>query len=148
VNLRRDHVAGGSFVLAGVLVLAVSSDLPFGTMASPGAGMLPMLLVGIMLAFGLVLFLRAGESPPLMSIAWDDLAHAIRVTAVTIAGIALYEGLGFVVTMALVLFTLTFIVERKHVAIAAALSVGVTIFACMLFGMLLKSPLPRGILGF
>jgi hypothetical protein len=50
--------------------------------------------------------------------------------------------------MALVLFTLTFIVERKHVAIAAALSVGVTIFAYMLFGTLLKSPLPRGILGF
>ena len=34
--LRRDHVAGGAFIVAGVLVLAVSGDLPFGTLASPG----------------------------------------------------------------------------------------------------------------
>ena len=50
MNLRRDHVAGGAFVLAGALVLAVSCDLPFGTLASPGAGMLPTLLVGFLMA--------------------------------------------------------------------------------------------------
>lgn len=148
VIVRRDHVAGGAFVAVGAFVLAVSSDLPFGTMASPGAGMLPMLLVGIMMLFGLVLFLRAGESPALMTVAWDDLPHAVRVIAVTIAAIAAYERLGFVVTMALVLFVLTFIIERRHIVIAAVLSIGVTVFAYVLFGTLLKSPLPRGILGF
>ena len=73
MNLRRDHVAGGGFVLAGAVVLAVSSDLPFGTLASPGAGMLPTLIVGFLMAFGAVLFVRAGESPPLRAIAWTDL---------------------------------------------------------------------------
>ena len=34
--LRRDHVAGGAFVVGGALVLAVSGDLPFGTLAFPG----------------------------------------------------------------------------------------------------------------
>jgi hypothetical protein len=148
VNLRRDHVAGGAFIVVGAFVLVVSRDLPFGTLASPGAGMLPKLLVGIMMTFGLVLFVRASESPTLLTIAWDDLPHAIRVIAVAIAAIAAYERLGFVVTMAVLLFVLTFIVERRHIAIAAALSVGVTVFAYILFGTLLKSPLPRGILGF
>ena len=45
MRLRRDHVAGGAFVVVGALVLAVSDDLPFGTLASPGAGMLPTLVI-------------------------------------------------------------------------------------------------------
>ena len=65
MSLRRDHVGGGAFVAVGALVLAVSGDLPFGTLASPGAGMLPKLVVGLMMAFGLVLLVRAGESPRL-----------------------------------------------------------------------------------
>ena len=39
--LRRDHIAGGAFVAGGALVLALSGDLPCGTLASPGACMLP-----------------------------------------------------------------------------------------------------------
>jgi len=148
VNLRRDHVAGGAFIVAGAFLLAVSTDLPFGTMASPGAGMLPTLLVGILMAFGLILILRAGESPAFTTIAWENLPHAIRVVCVTVAGIAFYERLGFLVTMAALLFIVTFVIERRHIAIAAALSVGVTVFAYVLFGTLLKSPLPRGILGY
>ena len=44
--LRQDHVAGGVFIVAGALVFAVSGDLPFGTLASPGAGMMPKLVLG------------------------------------------------------------------------------------------------------
>ena len=36
LNLRRDHVAGGAFVVAGAFVLAVSGDLPFGTLGVAG----------------------------------------------------------------------------------------------------------------
>ena len=63
VILRRDHIAGGAFVAAGVLVLAVSHDLPFGTLASPGAGMLPMLVIALMILFGLIL-VAAGRREP------------------------------------------------------------------------------------
>ena len=148
MTLRRDHVAGGAFVVAGALILAVSGDLPFGTLASPGAGMLPKLMIGLMTAFGLVLLVRAGDSPPLAGIGWDDLPHATRVVAVTAVAIALYETVGFIVTMAALLFGLTFVVERKPLLPAAAISVGVTVFAYVLFSTFLKSPLPRGILGY
>jgi hypothetical protein len=57
VNLCRDHVAGAAFILSGALILSVNSDLPFGTLASPGAGMMPKLLIGLMLVFGLVLLI-------------------------------------------------------------------------------------------
>jgi hypothetical protein len=125
MSLRRDHVGGGAFIIAGALVLAVSGDLPFGTLASPGAGMLPKLVVGLMMAFGLVLLVRAGDSPPLVNLVWDDFPHALRVVAVTAGATALYTWLGFLVTMSLLLFTLTFAVERKPILTAAVFSAGV-----------------------
>ena len=41
MTLRTDHIAGLIFVAFGLLIFALSGDLPFGTLASPGAGMLP-----------------------------------------------------------------------------------------------------------
>jgi hypothetical protein len=146
--LRRDHVAGAVFLIVGALVWAVSEDLPFGTLASPGAGMLPKLVIVLMMVFGAILLLRAGDSPPIADVPWDDLPHAARVVAVTAASVALYTRLGFVVAMSLLLFALTFVVERKPILNAAAFSVGVTAIAYVLFNTLLKSPLPRGILWF
>ena len=148
MTLRRDHVAGGAFVVAGALILAVSGDLPFGTLASPGAGMLPKMMIGLMMAFGLILLLRAGESPPFALVAWGDLPHAVRVIAVAAAGVALYVPLGFVATMSLLLFALTWGVERKPLLNSALFSVGVTGIAYLVFSTLLKSPLPRGVLWF
>ena len=148
MNLRRDHVGGAAFFVIGALVLSMSDDLPFGTLASPGAGMMPKLVIAAMIAFGLVLLARARGSPPLAAIAWDDLQHAVRLVAITAACIAFYTWLGFIITMSLLLFGLTFVVERKPIVSAALFSVGVTGFAYALFRMALKSPLPQGVLWF
>jgi hypothetical protein len=146
--LRRDHVAGGAFVVAGVLVLAVSHDLPFGTLASPGAGMLPMLVIGLMTLFGLILFVRAAESPPMAGISWSDLPHALKVVGVTAAAAALYTTLGFILTMMLLLFCLLYLIERRSLWAALAFSIPIPIATYFLFDYLLKTPLDRGLLWF
>jgi hypothetical protein len=148
VILRRDHIAGAAFVIGGALVLALSSDLPIGSMAMPGAGMMPKLVLGLMMAFGLILIARAGASAALATLSWTDLPHAVRVVALTAAAVAFYTVLGFIITMSLLLFALLFAVERRPIVPAAAFSLGVTVFAYVLFGTLLKSPLPRGLIGF
>jgi putative tricarboxylic transport membrane protein len=148
VILRRDHIAGAAFIIGGALVLAVSGDLPVGSMAMPGAGMLPKLVLGLMIVLGAVVMVRAGESPPLATLSWSDLPHAVRVVAVTAAVIALYTVLGFIITMALMMFALLFAIERRPLLPAAAFSLGVTVFAYLLFAMLLKSPLPHGLIRF
>ena len=56
--------------------------------------------------------------------------------------------LGFLITMSLLVFTLLTVVERRNVLIAAAYSVGLTLFAYWLFGKALKAPLERGLLWF
>ena len=146
--LRRDHIAGGAFVAAGALVLAVSDDLPFGTLASPGAGMLPVLIIALMMLFGLILFLQADGSPPMAQIAWPDLLHAARVTAVAAGAAAAYNTLGFILTMIVMLFVLVFVVERRSLLASLAFCIPVPLMIYAAFEYLLKSPLERGLFWF
>ena len=148
MTLRTDHAAGGVFVVFGLAALAISGDLPFGTLSFPGAGMMPKLTAGALMFFGLMLIVRARESSPLAGIARGDFWHAARVTAITATAIALYQPLGFVITMALLLFTLTFGAERRPVLAAAAFSAGVVALTYLLFAVVLKTPLEPGVLGF
>ena len=148
MTLRTDHIAGGAFAAFGLLVLALSGDLPFGTLSFPGAGMMPKLLAVMLIVFGLLMVLRAGESVPVAALSWGDLPHAARIVAITAAAIALYETLGFLLTMMLLLFALIFGAERRHPLAAAAFSVGAVTLTYLLFSVLLKTPLAPGILGF
>jgi putative tricarboxylic transport membrane protein len=145
--LRRDHVAGGIFVLGGALVFALSGDLPWGSMSMPGAGMMPKLALGLMIVLGLVLIVRAGESPPFAEIEWGDLPHAILVTIVTAVVVALYTWLGFILAMSLLMFVLLVPIERQNILYATAYSIGITVLAYVMFSLLLKAPLPRGLIG-
>ena len=146
--VRSDHVAGGAFVALGILIFALSGDLPFGRVSAPGAGMMPKLMAGLMMAFAVMLILGAAASQPLADIDWGDRWHALLVVLVTAVAIAAYTRLGFLITMALLVFALLVVVERRHVVPAAAYSVGLTLFAYWLFGKALKAPLERGLLWF
>jgi putative tricarboxylic transport membrane protein len=148
VVLRSDHIAGGTFVVFGAVVIAASGDLPVGTLSFPGAGMMPKLMAVLLIVFGLLLVVRAAESPPLASVSWSDLPHAARVVLITAIAIALYQQLGFVIAMTLMLFALTFGAERRHPLAAAAFSIGVVALTYLLFAIALKTPLERGLLGF
>ena len=147
MTLRADHVAGGASIAAALAVLAVSGDLPFGTLAFPGAGMMPKLVCALMMMFGAILLARGGASAPFSDISWNDLPHAVRVLAITAAAVALYTTLGFVVTMSLMLFALIAF-EGRNLLAAAVYSVGVSLLTYWLFTLVLKSPLEQGILGF
>jgi hypothetical protein len=140
--LRRDHVAGGAFIAAAAAVFAASGDLPFGTLASPGAGMMPKLVLGLVMVFGAILFIRANDSPPFAEIKWDDFIHASTVVSTTAIAIWLYTTAGFVISMALLMIVLLFVVERRALWRTLIVSIGVTVGCSVLFGTLLKSPLP------
>jgi Tripartite tricarboxylate transporter TctB family len=136
------------FVVVALAVLIVSGDLPVGSMGMPGAGMMPKLVLGLMIAFGLILIARGNESPPIATVRWTDLPHAIQVVVLTAVAVALYTLLGFIITMSLMLLAFLVVVERRSFLPAATFSIGVTVFAYFLFSTLLKSPLPQGLLRF
>jgi tripartite tricarboxylate transporter TctB family protein len=144
-TLRSDHVAGAAFIVFGLIVFAISGDLPFGRLSAPGAGMMPKLVAGLMMAFALAIIVSAHASAPFAAMDWSDRWHALAVVAITGVAVALYQRLGFLITMSLLVFALLVLVERRNVLIAAAYSVGLTLFAYWLFGKALKAPLERGL---
>lgn len=129
-------------------MVAFSGDLPFGTISAPGAGMLPKLLGGLMILFAAIIFVRAARSRELAAIDWGDRGHAAQIVLITAAAIAAYRPLGFVIAMALLVFALLVVIERRKVLIAAGYSLALTLAAYWLFGKALKAPLERGILWF
>jgi Tripartite tricarboxylate transporter TctB family len=148
MTLRADHVAGGAFIAFGILVFAISGDLPFGNLSAPSAGMMPKLVTGLMMLFAGLLVIGGGSSREFAEIDWSDGGHAALLVVITAAAVALYQPLGFLLTMTLLVFTLLVVVERRNVLHAAAYSIGLTLFAYWLFGKALKSPLERGLLWF
>jgi hypothetical protein len=148
MTLRSDRIAGAAFVIFAIAVFVLSGDLPFGNLSSPGAGMMPKLVLVLMVIFGIALILSAQASAPLAEIDWTDRNHAFLVVLIAAIATALYQRLGFILTMSLLVFTLLAVVERKNLPRAAAYSIGLTMIAWWVFGTALKSPLERGILGF
>jgi tripartite tricarboxylate transporter TctB family protein len=148
MTLRSDHVAGAAFIVFGLLVFAFSGDLPFGSITAPGAGMMPKLMAGLMIVFAIVTVVGAKDSAPFADIDWSDRWHAILLVGITAVAVSLYQTLGFLITMTLLVFTLLVVVERRPLLHAVLYSAGLTLFAYWLFGKALKAPLARGFLWF
>lgn len=146
--LKADHIVGAAFIALGIVVFAISGDLPFGTLSAPSAGMMPKLDASLMMLFAGLILLRANESPAAASIDWSDRNHAALVLVITGVAVAAYQWAGFLLTMATLVFALLVIVERRSALVAAAYGIGLTLFAYWLFGRALKSPLERGLFGF
>lgn len=144
-TLRSDHVAGAAFIVFGILVFAISGDLPFGRLSAPGAGMMPKLVAGLMMALALAVIVSAHASEPFAAMEWDDRWHALAVVVIIGVAVSLYQRLGFIITMSLLVFALLVLVERRNALIAAAYSIALTLFAYWLFGKALKAPLERGL---
>ena len=146
--LRRDHVVGGVLLGVAALTYLSSGDLPAGTFASPGPGMLPYISLGFIGFFASTLLLGGHESPPFTETQWSDLPHAISVTVAAALAIALYEKLGFLITMTALIFGGLALIERVALWRAAVYALAVTLGTKLLLTTLLKSPLPQGSFGF
>jgi hypothetical protein len=148
MTLRADHIAGLCFVGIGLLVIALSGDLPFGSLPSPGAGFLPFLLAVITIILGAALMMRASESPALSIVKWPDLPHAAMVIGVISAATALFLQLGFFITMSLSMIGLLVVVERRRVIPAVIYSLSAVSITYLTFKYVLNTPLALGPFGF
>lgn len=148
MTLRADHVAGAAFIAFGVLIIAMSGDLPFGDLAMPGSGFMPILISVLMIILGIALTARAAESPPLASIQWGDSKHAVMVLLITAAAIALYERIGFLITMSAMMLAFLIVIERRGFVRAAAFSIAVAVITFVSFEYVLRTPLADGPFGF
>ena len=148
MTLRADHVAGAAFVAFGLLILALSGDLPTGQLSMPGSGFLPKIVATLLIVFGAILFLRGRESGAFAELGWSDLPHAAQVVVLTAIGIALYTVLGFLAALVLMVASILIIIERRNPLRAVIYAVAVVLIAFFGFEYALKTPLPNGPWGF
>jgi hypothetical protein len=135
MTLRTDHVIGAISILIGVLVIAISGELPIGSLSFPGAGLWPKLLSALMILLEIA------------TVPWPDLAHALPVIALAAFAVAFYTRLGFIISMGLLLFCLV-LLKRRPVLHAALFGAGASVATYALFTIVLRSPLERGLFGF
>ena len=146
--LRADHVAGATFVGIGLLIFALSGDLPTGRLSMPGSGFLPKIIAALLILFGAALVLRARESEAFSAISWSDLPHALAVIAIAAGGIALYTKAGFLVALFLMIAALLIVIERRNPLRAVIYAASVVVITFVGFAYLLKTPMPTGPWGF
>ncbi|HET8546058.1 MAG TPA: tripartite tricarboxylate transporter TctB family protein, partial [Pseudolabrys sp.] len=141
MTLRTDHVAGAFFIGLGLLLIALSGDLPTGNLSMPGSGFLPKIVAVLTIFFGAVLAVRARESKVFSTLSWSDAKHAAMVVVIAAAAIAMLDWLGFITTNVLLIFALLVIVERRRLVPATVYSVGLVLITYVLFVYVLKTPL-------
>lgn len=143
MKLRADHIAGAAFILFGFGIFALSGDLPTGQLSMPGSGFLPKIVAGLTIFFGLLLVLRASESPLVTEVDWSGGMHALLVTSIAAIAIFFYTQLGFIVTMTVMMVGLLLIIERQNPLRAIAYSLGIVLVTYAGFVYALKTPLPE-----
>jgi putative tricarboxylic transport membrane protein len=148
----RTDLGGGllSAALGAAVLLHVRTfpQLPDG---QPGPALFPGIVGALLVVFGLVLAVRAlltrdRAVAPGAPTARHGIVKAIAVLGFVLAYLLLAETLGFVITMAVLLFLLTWLLGVKPL-VAAASAVVTTGVIVLLFRELLFVPLPVGLLG-
>ena len=138
------------FCLA-VAILWDGRKLIFGTFRSPGSGMFPDLIAGLMLFLSLLLMLfpqQLGDRSAGPSVSRGSMGRLLLVFAALFLYAIFLESLGFVIVsflLTILLFSVFGVQSYKEAVWKASISTGL---AYVLFEVLLKSNLPRGILGF
>jgi putative tricarboxylic transport membrane protein len=144
-----ERVNGLVVFFLGAAIFWFGRGLSIGTLRAPGPGFFPILIAAVLVVLSLFLMIGGGKRE-----SEEDAASApaiIRILvlfAALVTYFLLLEYLGFVVVSFLLMFFLFLWVGRQrwHVAfLSAAICI---VLAYVLFEILLKSNLPRGVFGF
>ena len=158
--LTTDRIAGGVLILLGLFVVEETWRLryPLGTVGNPGPAFTPLVLAGLVLAFGVALVVTrrisplasAGERPAARTtgVDWKGWRHALVILVVCSLATLALERLGYRLTIGLMLACLVGVIERQRPVFAVVFAAALALTTFYLFDTLLRVPLPRGPFGF
>ena len=143
-GLTVDRGAGAIFAAFSVLVLWESGRIPFGTMAEPGPGALPVLLALTLLACSVTVFVGGRVGERMADIRWTEWPHAVAILGTACFMALALERLGYRLTMFVALLVLVSLVERKGWIAGGIFAGSFSLGTYFLFNTLLRVPLPKG----
>jgi putative tricarboxylic transport membrane protein len=146
-----------SVTITAVLFLALAlgafieaRKLPFGRVSAPQPGFFPLILsalLAITSVLVLVEVVKGWEEGVAVreQVSWKRIGLALGAL---FAFAFLFESLGYLVTTFLFVTFLLRAVDRERWGLAIAVAFSASFFSYVLFGLLLKTPLPTSFLGF
>ena len=146
-SLTIDQAAGGFFAAFSLLVLWESRSIPFGFLAEPGPGAVPILLAFTLLACSIAVVAGGRATRRLTEVRWTEWRHALVILGACAFMALALERLGYRLTILLALLALAGIVERKGWIASALYAGGFAFGTYYLFDTLLRVPLPKGPFG-
>ena len=146
--MTTDRAAGATLVLIGLVTIWQSRAFPLGSLHRPGPAYMPVLLAGLLIVFGVAVFLMGSRAQRLLDVGWHEWRHAVAIFGACAFAAWGLERLGYRLTMTVVLVFLIVALERKGLVLGLALTVFMSWGSFYLFDTLLKVPLPRGPFGF
>jgi putative tricarboxylic transport membrane protein len=133
--------------LIGLLIAWQASKLRMGGFHKPGPGLFPLILGLILILLSLILLIQSrrpgsrpfsfGENPKRISMVCGSL----------LAYVAILEYAGFLLSSFLLIFFLFVVLGEYTLKRAALTALAATAVAYLLFDVLMKSPLPKSLLG-
>jgi putative tricarboxylic transport membrane protein len=152
--MNADRVSSLFWLLLGLITIYGSVQLGLGTLSEPGSGFLAFLAGCFisLVAVGIFLqsIIRFRGKPLQIRAHWagSNWHRSLIIGFLTIGFILALERLGFFITSFLLLFCLFKVVERLSWGKAVAIPALTLTATYLLFNVVLKSNLPRGIFGF
>jgi putative tricarboxylic transport membrane protein len=147
--MTKERVGSIIFLAFGIYGLALSLQLPMGSWGEPGAGPFPLIVSILLCLSGLKLFF-AGQKT--VDVDWKTFCTEQRtpfqIVILTVAFIAALDRLGYLLTSTLYLFALLAWVSRYKIWISLAIALSIGIGSWYVFGRLLGTALPEGLLKF
>ena len=144
-----ERVNGLAVFLLAFVIFWQGRGLSVGNLHAPGPGFFPALIAGVLVLLSLVLMVRGGnregEETPVTA---SSVLRMLLVFLALVGYFVLLEYLGFVIISFLLMSFLFLWVGRQKWYVALASAVICIGLAYVLFEVLLKSNLPRGVFGF
>lgn len=149
--MKRVDLTAGVIVLAlATLVMVAASRLPIGRLGAPDSGFVPLLEGSLLAIAGLVLVasgLRGRDTRPVQ---WPrgDARRMVLHLALSLFGYVFVAGyLGYFVSTLVFLFVATAAWRRYSWKTCGLSALTVSLVLLLVFGVLLRTPLPSGPLG-
>ncbi|TAU90252.1 tripartite tricarboxylate transporter TctB family protein [Rhizobium leguminosarum] len=135
-------ICGALFVATGAFFAIQSLGLDLGTAVRMGPGYFPLVLAGVLVLLGAIIFIQAlrVEGEPIDAFAWRGMLFILP--APVFFGL-MVRGLGFAPSLFLTAFVACFASQKMNVFLAIVLSLLLTIFSVGVFSYGLGLPFER-----
>jgi hypothetical protein len=137
----RDAASGAIFLVLGGLFALGALGLELGSAFRMGPGFFPLVLAAALMGLGLLSIAGSLGAPsrPFTAVPWRGLV--LILASPVVFGLTV-RGLGLLPSIALVVLIASFASRKMSAPLALALTVGLTLFCVLVFGIGLKLPIP------